>query len=490
MVVEALSSFGYGHKGGDNKMVHGLRQLSDHAQEATQLWAEKSRLWWMYMQWLPNISLTAVGVSMGAVVFLLLLISHPFCVEGQVTPNFIHWKPLKTISHDSQIEVNPKRRWVAQLGDEWGWLRVWELKGDLTIGEKVLDIGGREGQGFFVRGIKWVGDRLLMTVIEGYDTYWEWDREIKRVPWRVKWLLFDPQTRQIRDLGVNEDLLDAKLFAHPSEDKVLIVKLRTSYADWQIEIVQMPLEPFTKPKVIRKLSFPQELVGRYLYPVGWTAGGQHFWAIGTDQHGLPKLFAVRADGSIKRLTPDDHELYPALWREDGIRVDPISAGEMEGVVTPNGEYAVLMMFPKREREHVCIGYYSQERLERKRVLLDVNRPYPSCLKPLGICRLVGMVPDGRRLVIQEGWFAPYGEKKRVWVWDTQAGTVKPLAQVGWIEKVYGWIGTEWMVVKMRGELIQVEIEQLERTAPEIVVDIGGEKKVEQETFEYGLLQVP
>jgi len=438
------------------------------------------------MRWLPNISLTAVGGSIGVVVFLLLLIVHPFCVERQLTPDFIHWKPLKTILHGSQIEVNPKRRWVAQLDRGWaGWLRVWELKGDLTIGEKVLDIGGRKRQGFFVNDIKWVGDRLLITVIEGYDTFWEWDKQreegthvSKIVPWRAKWLLFDPQTRQMRDLGVNEDLLDAKLFAHPSEDKVLIVKLRTSYADWQIKVVQLTLEPFAKPEIIGKLSFSHKLVGRYLYPAGWIPGGQHFWAVGTDRHGLTKLFAVRADGSIKRLTPDDHHLYPALWRVGGIRFQPM--GEMEGVVTPNGEYAVLMMFPKPEREHVCIGYYSQERLERERVLLDVNRPYPSCLKPLGMCSLVGIVPDGRRLIIQEGWSASYGEKKGVWVWDTQAGTVKPLAQVGWIEKVHGWIGTEWMVVEMKGEPIQEEIEH----------DIGGKWIGQKATYEYGVIHVP
>jgi hypothetical protein len=97
-----------------------------------------------------------------------------------------------------------------------------------------------------------------------------------------------------------------------------------------------------------------------------------------------------------------------------------------------------------------------------------------------MCSLVGIVPDGRRLIIQEGWSASYGEKKGVWVWDTQASTVKPLAQAGWIEKVHGWIGTEWMVVEMQGEPIQVEIEY----------DIGGKRIEQRATYEYGLLHVP
>lgn len=447
------------------------------------------------MQLRRDTPLAKVSISVFVIVTVLsLLAAHLSWTEEQTSSRFILWRDLQTTNHMSKIKIDPKREWVAQLDWGWsGWLKVWELKGDLTIGEKVLDIGGRKGQGFFVKDIEWVGGRLLISIIEGYDTLWEWDKQMeegtfvsKVVPWQVKWLLFDPKTRQIIDLGVDEDLIDGKLFAHPSGDKVLIVKrefVKEAFVGWQIKIVSLLLEPSVKPEIVRELSFPYKLVGDYLCPVGWMLDGQNFWVIGADRHGLPKLFAVRADGSVKMLTPDDHHLNPALCHVDGIHIEPCTdprLGETEGVVTPSGEYAILMMFPKPEREHVCLAYYSQERLERKKVLLDVNRPYPSYLKPLGVCKLVGMVPDGRRLIIQEGWFAPYGEKKRVWVWDIQAGTVKPLAQVGWIEKVYGWIGTEWMVVGMRGELFDVEVEY----------DVGGKVTEKGATYEYGLLYVP
>lgn len=167
---------------------------------------------------------------------------------------------------------------------------------------------------------------------------------------------------------------------------------------------------------------------------------------------------VRLDGSVKKLTPDDHHLLHPIAQAIhslayegglGIKLAP-------GVLTQSREYAVLMSFPTPEREHVCLGYYSHEKLERKKVILDVNKPYPKELKPLGQCTLIAIVPDGRRLVLQEGRLTTNGEKRRVWVWDIEARTVTPIAWVGWITQIYGWLGTEWMVVEVRGEPIEVE----------------------------------
>lgn len=422
---------------------------------------------------------------------ILGLLAGSFLTPLKAQDGLIKWEPLRCSLETSVIKVDPQHRWVAQLDKGWkGRLKVWRLEENLAVGEEVLDIGGRKGQGLFVQDMEWVGGRLLISIIEGYDTLWEWDKKMeegtlvsKEVPWRVKWLLFDPQTRKMVDLSVNEDLLDAQLFAHPSGDKVLIVRAEGALGIRRIKVVSLPTVPFVKPEVVQEMGFPYRQVGRFLYPDQWLPNRQGFWAIGTDEHGQTKLFAVGSNGLIRKLTPDDHHLlhpnsqaYTGLSYEGGLRVEAWTPG----IVTLKGRYAILMSFPKREREHVCLGHYSHERLEKEIVILDVNKPYPQVLKPLKTCAAKAIVPDGRRLVLQEGWFAPYGEKKRVWVWDIRAGTVTPLAQVGWITQVYGWLGTEWMVVEMRGDPIQVEVEY----------DIGGKRIEERATYEYGLLYVP
>ncbi|MEM2691473.1 MAG: hypothetical protein QXS01_05170 [Candidatus Bathyarchaeia archaeon] len=375
---------------------------------------------------------------------------------------------------------------------DWGWsrwLKVWELKGDLTIGEKVLDIGGRKGQGFFVEDIEWVGGRLLMSIIEGYDTLWEWDKQMeegtfapKEVPWQEKWLLFDPKTRQIIDLGVNEDLLGAKLFAHPSEDKVLIVKLRGGRISGmhQIKIVSLPLVSPVKPDIAEEFRFPRKQVGEFFSPLEWAPDGRHFWALGTDEHGYLKLFTCGLDGSFRKLTPDDHWLVSGgicdIYGSLPLVIEPTHC--MPSIALQGGRGYVALMSSKRHK-HTCLGIYSLEKLEKEYVIVGWDIPYPKELKSLGECTLIAVTPYGR-LILQEGRFAPYGEKRRVWVWDIQTGTVRPLAQVGWIEKVYGWIGTEWMVVGMRGELFDVEVEY----------DVGERVTEKRATYEYGLLHVP
>lgn len=441
------------------------------------------------MQSRRDIFLKRIGVSVGLVFALSLLVAHLSRTEGQLSSGFIPWRALQTVLHESQIEIDPKRQWVAQLDRGWsGWLKVWRLKEDLTIGEEVLSVGGKKGQGFFVKDMEWVGGRLLISIIEGYDTLWEWDKQreegthvSKAVPWRVKWLLFDPQTRQMRDLGANEDLLDAKLFAHPSGDKVLIVKPKAegAFGMGQIKVISLPLAPIVKPEIMVEWGFPYKLFGRFLVPIQWMLDGQQFWAIGTDERGFQKLFVVGLDGSIKNLTPDDHWLLSGdVYGKLPLIIDPWLCC-MPSVALEGGQGYVALM-SSRKHKHTCLGFYSHEKLEREWVIVGWDVPYPEALKPLGQCTLVAVVPDGKGLILQEGRFAPHGEKKRVWVWDIEAGIVKPLAEVGWIEKVYGWIGSEWMVVAIRGEPIEVEVQY----------DVGGKRIEKRATYEYGLLHIP
>jgi len=441
------------------------------------------------MQWLRNVSFPMFSV--GAAV-LLLLVSHLFCAKAQESYSssyFLHWKPLQTREHESKIEIDHKHRWIAQLDGGWkGWLKVWRLKEDLTIAEEVLSIGGKKGEGFFVKDVEWIGSRLLISIIEGYDTFWEWDKEMeegtlvsKKVPWQAKWLLFDPERRQLTDLGENEDLIDSKLFSHPSGEMVLIVKRRPKGTPLtRIKVVSLPVAPIIKPEIIKEWDLLYELV-----PIQWAPDGKHFWGIG----GYPlKLFAIGVDNlAIKKLSPDDHELYGSLWREGGMRIE---GGMVKDVVTTSGEYVRLMSFLKPRREHICLAYYSCERIEREVVLLDVSRPYPSYLKPLGVCRLIAIAPDGRRLIVQEGWSPRYEdvrgllvihwEKKRVWVWDIENKRIMPLGEVGWIEEVYGWIGSEWMIVAIRGEPFEAEVQH----------DVGGKWRIKATSIEYGLLHIP
>ncbi len=444
-----------------------------------------SRHWWKHRQWhLDNRSKTFLLVA--EVIILLLFPVHQFRpLRAEVHVGFIEWTPLRSLS-PSVIKVDLKCRWVAQLERGWvGWLKVWQMKENLTIGEEVLNIGGK-GQGFFVTDMEWCGEQLLISIIEGYDTFWEWDKKMeegtlvpKRVPWRKKWLLFEPQTRKMVDLGVNEDLLDAKLFAHPSGDRVLIVKPRAggAFGVRTIKVVSLPTAPPVKPKLIQELGFPYQQVGRFLLPESWFPDGQGFWAIGTDNRGSVKLFAVGLNGLAKKLTPDDHWLLH--FGGDVYGKLPLIIEAVPSVALQEGRgYAALMSSNKKK--HVCVGYYSPENLEKEQVIVGWDEPYPEALKPLGQCTLIAIVPDGRRLILQEGQFAPYGEKKRVWVWDIEAGTVAPLEQIGWITQVYGWIGTEWMIVEMEGNPVQAEVEY----------DIGGKRIELKATYEYGLLYVP
>jgi len=445
--------------------------------------------------------LSIVGITIGAIALLLLLLSQFRPLRAEVHVGLIDWRPLCSLS-PSEIEIDREHRWVAQMERGWvGWLKVWELKEDFTIGEKVLEIGGK-GYGFFVRDIEWVGERLLISIVKGYDTLLEWDKQAEEVidekgrptlrfgvrkPWEVRWLIYAPKTRQLMDLGVNRDLLNGKLFAHPSGDKVLIVKEREggAFGTRRVKVVSLPnVTPF-KPEIMSELGFSYIQVGWFLLPEYWFPKGQGFWAIGTDEHGHGKLFGVSLDSSVTKLTPNDHHLlhhkaqaYQGLIYEGGLAVDRLLPGL--NVVTLKGELAILMSFPKREHEHVCIGYYSHERLERETVILDVNKPYPEVLKPLKKCVPKAIVPDGRRLILQEGWDAPYGEERRIWVWNIEGGTVTPLTQVGWITQVYGWLEDKWMVVEMKGEPVQGEIES----------DIGGKWIIQKATYEYGVIHVP
>ena len=435
--------------------------------------------------------LDIIGIVVGSILLLLLLTSPFRPLRADVHKRLIEWTPLRSLS-SSVIKIDPKCQWVAQMerGLLIGWLKVWELKGDLTIGEKVLEIGGKKGQGFFVRDIEWVGERLLISIIKGYDTYLEWDKAEVEKPWEVRWLIFDPKTRQLIDLGINEDLLGGKLFAHPLGDRVLIVKAREggAFGTRKVKVVSLPTATL-KPEIVSELGFSYKEVGRFLLPEYWFPNGQGFWAIGTDEHGHGKLFGVNLNGSLTKLTPDDHHLlHPkaqatqGLCYEGGLGVEGLEPGA--SVVTLKGELAVLMSFPKRDHEHVCIGYHSHERLERETVILDVNKPYPKVLKPLGRCSTKAIVPDGHRLILQEGEVAPhgetYGEKRWIWVWDIKGKTVTPVAQVGWITEIYGWLRDKWMIVEMQGELIPIEVEY----------DIGGKQIEQRATYEYGLLHVP
>ena len=466
----------------------------------------KFRHCWKRMRMHLKTWLGIVGIAVGTIVLLLLLIGQFRPLRAEAHRGLIEWTPLRS-SSPSAIEIDPKHRWVAQMERGWkGWLRVWRLKEDLTIGEEVLNIGGRKGAGFFVDDIEWVGERLLISIVKGYDTYLEWDKGAEEVidekgrptlvfgvikPWEIRWLIFEPKTRQLIDLGINEDLIDGKLFAHPLGDRVLIVKAGEggAFGTRKVRVVSLSTAAL-KPEIVSELSFSYKEVGRFLFPEYWFPNGQGFWAIGTDEHGHGKLFSVNLNGSIKKLTPDDHHLlHPraqatqGLAYEGGLEVDALE-GVLPSVVTLKGELAILMSFPKREHEHVCIGYHSHERLKRETVILDVNKPYPKVLKPLEECVLKAVVPDDHRLILQEGKVAPrgenYGEKRRVWVWDIKGKTVTPVAQVGWITQIYGWLKDKWMVVEMKGEPIQVEIEY----------DIGGKRIEQRATYEYGLLHVP
>jgi len=476
MVVEALSSFGYGHEGGDNKMVHGLIALDG----IMQVKGEKSQHCWKLMHKHHNSAFKMLSVSISLFVVLLLL-SYLFRIEAQVNSAFIYWKPLQT--EDSEIEIDPKHRWIAQRDSGWeGWLRVWRLKEDLTIGEKILDIGGRKGANFFIDDIEWIGNQLLISIVEGYDTFWEWDKKMemetlapKVISWRVKWLIFDPQTQQIiRKLNVNKNLFSAKFFAYLLGEKVAI-----QFAEREIKIFSPTSILDAKPKIVKELGFSHEVVGRFLLFESWFPDGEGFWAIGTDKFGQAKLFSIGLNGTIKKLTPDDHHLlhpkaqaYTGLGYEGGLDIE----GWTSGIVTHKGRYAVLM----RHKDHVCLAHFSKMRLEKEIIVLDVNKPYPSILKPLKECVVKAITLDGTRLVLQEGGFTPFGEKTRVWIWDIEAETVRPLAEIGWIEEVYGWLGEEWMIVKVRSGTFEVEIEH----------DICGKIKVKKGTYEYGLLHIP
>jgi len=416
--------------------------------------------------------------------------------KAQVNVGFVKWMPLSSLS-PSVIEVDPQHHWVAQMDAGWeGWLKVWRLRKDLTIGEKLLDIGGKKGEGFFVRDIEWVGKRLLISIIEGYDTFLEWDKKAEKVidkqgrpilidvekPWRAKWLIFDPQTRQMKDLGVNKDLSHAKLFAHPSGEKVLIVDKRWQgiFETKQVKIFSLQLALNAKPEIIKKLDFPYRAVGRFFLPVQWI-DEQHFWAIGTDERGSRKLLVVGLDGSVKKLTPDDHWLLGGdVYGVLPLVIDPWLC-RMPSVASQDGRRYIALMSSRRKK-HTCLGYYSTEKLEREQVIVGWNIPYPEVLKPLGqrILVVVAVAPDGR-LILQEGWFASYGEKKRVWVWNIDKGTITPLVEVGWIEQIYGWLGEEWMIIEVRGEFIK-EVE--------VQYDVGGKRIEKEANLEYGLLHVP
>lgn len=215
--------------------------------------------------------------------FSLFLIGQIRQSEAQVGSGLIEWTPLSSTA-PSVIKIDPKRRWVAQLEHGWiGWLKVFRLKEDLTIGKEVLNT--QNSKGFFVMDIEWVGSRLAMMVVEGYDTFGEWDKKRDRVtgmrrevPWQVKLAIFEPQTRQMIELGENRDLLDTKLFAHPSGDMVLIVEPRGRGAltPRRTKIAALLPVPFAKVEVKVELSFPVEKVGRFFLPDRWLPDGQRF----------------------------------------------------------------------------------------------------------------------------------------------------------------------------------------------------------------------
>jgi hypothetical protein len=414
---------------------------------------------------------------------LLLLFEDQFrSVKAQDSVGFVKWTPLSSLS-PSVIEVDSQHYWVAQMDVGWkGWLKVWRLKKDLTIGEKLLDIGGKKGEGFFVRDIEWVGKWLLISIIEGYDTFLEWDKKDVEKPWQTKLLIFDPQTHQMKDLGINKDLLNTKLFAHPSGEKVLIVDTRGQgiFGTKQIKIFSLQPTLNAKPEIIKNLDFPYKVVGRFFLPVQWLPDGQHFWAIGTDERGAQKLLIVGLDGSVKKLTPDDHWLLGGdVYGVLPLVIEPWLC-RMSSVTSQDRQRYIALMSSRRKK-HTCLGYYSTEKLEKEQVIVGWDIPYPEVLKPLGqrILVVVAVTPDGC-LILQEGWFASFGEKKRVWVWNIDKGTITPLIEVGWIEQIYGWLGEEWMIVEVRGETFEVEIEH----------DIGGKIKMKKGTYEYGLLHIP
>jgi hypothetical protein len=434
-----------------------------------------------------------MGIAVGAIVLLLLLTSPFRPLRAEVHGGWIEWTPLRS-SSPSVIKIDPKRHWVAQMERGWiGWLKVWELRGDLTIGEKVLEIGGK-GHGFFVRDIEWVGESLLISIVKGYDTLLEWDKKAEEVideegrstlrfglrkPWEVRWLIFDPKTHQLVDWGINMDLLGGELFAHPAGDRVLIVKAREggAFGIRKIKVVSLPTTSFGPPEVKGELSFSYRQIGRFLLPFEWSPDGNYFWAFGTDERGFVKLFSIWMDGSIKKLTPDDHWLLH--FGGDVYGKLPLLIDEVPTILHRDNKRCLTVMSSRAQR-HVCIGYYSSQRLEKERVIVGWKEVVPEPIRSLGLCTLIAIVPDGRRLILQEGRDAPYGEKRRIWVWDIEEGTVTPLAQVGWITQVYGWLGDEWMVAEMKGEPIQEEIEH----------DISGKWIGQKATYEYGVIHVP
>ncbi len=224
---------------------------------------------------------------------------------------------------------------------------------------------------------------------------------------------------------------------------------------------------------VKRVLLPSQDARERCVPLFWCPDGERFWAMGSDNHGFGKIVVVRLDGTIKRLTTDEHHL---LHRE----AVATQGGGIEGglvvecppapaVLVQGRELAVVMSFPKWQREHICVSYYSPEKLEREKVIVGWKEPYPESLKPLGKCTLLAIVPDGRRLVLQQGRFAPHGAKEQVWVWDMDSGALSQVAKVGWVEQIYGWIGEEGMVVEMKGD---------------------PRREGQPATFEYGVLRIP
>ncbi|MCS6859284.1 MAG: hypothetical protein NZT92_03055 [Abditibacteriales bacterium] len=405
----------------------------------------------------------------------------------------IAWSAMRAESH-CVVKLDPQRRWVAQWeGGSWGEcpVRVWRLRSDWTLGEEVLNT---RGKGLVVLGIEWVGGRLLIKAVEGVKSYWELDKEPpyqtaeeKKAWWarNLKLVVWDPQApERWEPQGVYEGAMGSSLgevenfrwLAHPSGEKVIGIgsfqRGRASY-EREVRVFGLPLASGVWA-VGQRTRLAASVVREQCMPLYWCGEGERFWAMGSDQRGFGKVVVVGLDGTVKTLTPESHHLLHD-------RAVATHGGGIEGgleVERPAGsvvlmrggkELAAVMSYVKPRHNHICVGYYSGDKLERERVIIGEKHPYPESLRPLRQCMLVTIVPDGERLILQQGWLAPHGAKESVWVWNMNSGAVRHVASVGWITRVYEWIGEEGMVVEMKGE---------------------PGSRGRRSTFEYGVLRLP